>query len=242
MTNDVTTIAEKFSAPVPVLGTWEAARSWLGYAKQFEQCKLFAQTMLGFELLEQQRKNGVKHGNNQKASTSQLGKPWEELLEEELKIPKSSAYRFMEMAKKAAPKLRRMIGIKGLDLLNTPISKLPMVQQHMLTDAVKKLTDGKTQLELGIELGMYRAAKAGANPGDKRGGNKTAPTIKPGDDKTGEDDPDDIEALQPDINLLNDAQNPAVEDATLRRLVKFEASLSTLLTRVRAAIKNKQKS
>ncbi len=153
-----------------VTGTWAAARGWLEYAKKFEQCKLWAQVMLGFELMELRRKLPNESGKRSDLTSSQDGTRWDKALEDELNIARTTAYRFMDMAKSAAKALRSSPELKDLDLINTPLSELPAPRQAALANAVKKITDGKTQLEFMWEIGTAKRPSGNPNAkGGKRG-------------------------------------------------------------------------
>ena len=145
---------------VTVTGTWDGVRHWLDTARMFEQGKLFAQVMTGFELMELQKTNGIQNGNNQhQGRVSQNGKPtpdWETILKKEAGLAQSTAYRFMSMAKAAAPRLKKLPSLKDFDPMAKPLSTLSAPQREAMATAVKKLTDGKTQAEFGEALGLWK--------------------------------------------------------------------------------------
>ena len=187
-------VMPKRGAPVTVAGTWDGARKWLAYAGQFERAKLYSLVMLGFELIELRRQNPAQPGrrtdlpdhsaNAAKTATSgQVGQgfplhnTWEETVEEELSIPARSAFRYMEMARLAAPRLRQTAGLGTIDMANTCIASLPADTKKVLADVVRKISDGKTQQEFCADLGIYKGLggkTAGRKKGD--GGRPPAPT------------------------------------------------------------------
>ena len=97
---------------------------------------------------------------------------WEETLELELKpyhTSRTTAYAYMAMARAAAPQIRKRAGLREIDLVNSPISSLTTQQQKLLTGAVRKISDGKTQQEFCADLGIYKGLggkKVGRKPGD----------------------------------------------------------------------------
>ena len=161
---------------VIITATWDGVRHWLNAAKMFEQGKLFSQVMTGFELLALKKAHGVVNGNNQhEGRVSQNGKPtddWETILQKEAGLAQTTAYRYMDMAKAAAPRLKKLPALKNFDPFTTPLAKLPDTQRAAMETAVKKLTDGKTQTDFFEEL--YK--QASGNPNAKPGGPKTKPT------------------------------------------------------------------
>lgn len=166
--------------PVAILGTWDGARRWRDAAVAMEEGKLFCQVMMGFELIALRAAVGVEHGK--KTDSSQLGKSadnWVELLEKELGISKTSAYRLMEMAEGAKPRLKALPELREFDPSTVAVSALPEETHAALTKAVKKLTDGATQVEFMRELGLAKQPQgAGAKGREKgEGGRPAAPGI-----------------------------------------------------------------
>lgn len=152
--------------PVAITATWDGVRHWLNAAKMFEQGKLFSQVMTGFELLALKKAHGVAHGNNQhEGRTSQIGKStddWETILQTEAGLAQSTAYRYMDMAKAAAPRLKKLPALKNFDPTTTAISEMGRITRSELETAVKKLTDGKSQTDFFNEL--YKQPSGNANP------------------------------------------------------------------------------
>jgi len=157
---------------VVITATWDGVRHWLNAAKMFEQGKLFSQVMTGFELLALKKAHGVINGNNQhEGRVSQNGKPtddWETILQKEAGLAQTTAYRYMDMAKAAAPRLKKLPALKNFDPFSQPMSLLAEPQREALTTAVKKLTDGKSQADFFEEL--YK--QGGGNPNPKDGGER----------------------------------------------------------------------
>ena len=155
--------------PNKITGTWNGARQWMSAASLMEQGKLFCQVMVGFELIELHKKHGVTHGDNQHdGRTSHDGKStWDEILQSETGMSTSTAYRFMDMAKAAAPRLKKLPELRQFDPLAKPLALLTAPQKEALTTGVRKLTDGKTQKEFGEQLGLWK--KPPGNP-DATGG------------------------------------------------------------------------
>lgn len=162
------------SNAVTVTGTWDGVRHWLNAAKMFEQGKLFSQVMTGFELMALKKAHGVINGNNQhEGRVSQNGKPsedWETILQKEAGLAQTTAYRYMDMAKVAAPRLKKLPALKNFDPTATPISQLGNITRTALETAVKKLTDGKTQADFFDEL--YKGKTGNPNAGEHGQGSR----------------------------------------------------------------------
>ena len=159
--------------PLEIKGTWDSAREWNAAAGTFEQCKLYCQVMLGFELLALHKSLAVKPGNPNFQS-SQVGKigdgsNWGDLLTKEMGLSSSSAYRFMDMAKAAAARLKKLPLLQGFDPKVISIGALREEQKAELKTGVQKLTDNLTQQEFGEENGLWKLpyGSGGGNPNAK---------------------------------------------------------------------------
>jgi hypothetical protein len=152
-------------SPVAITGTWDGVRHWLNAAKLFEQGKLFSQVMTGFELLALRKSHGIVNGSKAHLSQDGKGQDWETILEKEAGLSQSTAYRYMDMAKAAMPRLKKLPALKNFDPFTQPMSQLEKPQQEAMATAVKKLTDGKSQAD--FFEGLYKTG--GGNP-DAKGG------------------------------------------------------------------------
>lgn len=151
--------------PVAVTGTWDGVRHWLNAGKLFEQGKLFSQVMVGFELLALQKARGIENGSKAHLSHDGKGQDWETILQNEAGLAQSTAYRYMDMAKLAAPRLKKLPALKDFNPFEVPLAKLAEPQREALTSAVKKLTDGKSQADFFEELYKQAGKATGREPG-----------------------------------------------------------------------------
>lgn len=169
------TVAPKLPQfPVTVTGTWDGARRWRDGATAMEKGKLFCQVMLGFELVALRASIGLRNGGDRKTedgkSHSQAGNViWAQALESELGLSKTTAYRLIEMAEAAKPRLKKTPALRDFDPTTQPVASLPAPQQEALESAVKKLTDGSTQVEFMRELGLAKIAQGGGAKGRAKG-------------------------------------------------------------------------
>jgi hypothetical protein len=170
--NHLTTITPGSPAAI---GTWDGARKWITAATRFEQCKLFCQVMLGFELMALRKTHGIEPGGDRKSASFKANShdgnliAWEDVLVRETGLAQSTAYRFMDMAKAAAPRLKKLAALKDFVPGAQPIAALPAPQQEALETAVKKLTDGHTQKEFGESLGLWKKPQGSGATGRKPG-------------------------------------------------------------------------
>lgn len=155
---------------VVVTATWDGVRHWLNAAKLFEQGKLFSQVMTGFELLALQKANNVVSGKHLLSHDGKGSDDWETILEKEAGLSRSTAYRYMDMAKLAAPRLKKLPALKNFDPFSTSLATLGEPQREALTSAVKKLTDGKSQADFFEEL--YKGKGGSENPNPDGGKNR----------------------------------------------------------------------
>lgn len=162
------------SATVIITATWDGVRHWINAAKMFEQGKLFSQVMTGFELLALHKANGISQGKRTDLSTNlpHDAGSWSEIVKKEAGISDDTARRYMDMAKAAAPRLKKLPALKNFDPFTNNIAQLPEPQREALSSAVKKLTDGKSQADFFNEL--YK--QPSGNPNPKDGGDRTPKT------------------------------------------------------------------
>lgn len=169
---DLPAVAPKLPPfPVAVAGTWDGARKWRDASVAMERGKLFCQVMLGFELVALRATIGLQQGGDHKTaegrSKSQSGTLiWDEALERELGLSRTTAYRLMEMAEAARPRLKKTPELRDFDPTAQPVALLPAPQQEALESAVKKLTDGSTQARFMRDLGIAKGAETRSEPGD----------------------------------------------------------------------------
>lgn len=155
-----------------VTADWAAVRNWLNGAGQFERAKLFCQVMAGFELLALKKVHGIKVGGDQKSGSNCNdcnSISWEEILHRETGMAQRTSYYFMQMAKAAAPRLKKLPILNDFDPGAQPLSQLPAPQKEALETAVKKLTDGQTQKEFGESLGLWKVPQGSGATGRKPG-------------------------------------------------------------------------
>jgi len=186
------------SSPAGALTTapkgWAGVEYWSRSAANFSHAAVASQVMAGFELLELKRVAGIRRGanlGNQRAAKKkqnphdavsvfenqlphdaviESGQSWDELVREYARVSVDTASRWMAMADACRPRIKRMSGADRLvDLLQMPPSQWTMVEAELVCGAVHKLSDGKTQMEFMLELGITKmpqgaGAKGGARP------------------------------------------------------------------------------
>lgn len=160
--------------PITVKGTWESARQWHSAAGQFEQCKLYCQVMLGFELLALQKEHAQQGKRTDLGATIPHDgkKLFTDLIEQEMQFGCSSAYRFMDMAKAAASRLKKLPELRDFNPIGVPLIDWTPPQREALQSGVRKLTDGQTQKEFAEQLGLWKVPQGqnggNANPVPRR--------------------------------------------------------------------------
>jgi hypothetical protein len=148
-----------------VAGTVDSLRNWLDAAKKFETGKLFAQVMAGLELKALWKASGLSQGKRSDLSQVGTSSDRDEICAQ-VGLSKTQAYRLMEMAEAALPRLKKAPELAGLDILATPISSLTPESSSALEGAVRKLTEGRTQQDFFAEMGLYKKPSKG--PGGAR--------------------------------------------------------------------------
>jgi hypothetical protein len=146
---------------------WSQAAHWVNAIKLFEVSRLAAQVMAGFELIQLHEHYAVKAGRPKKEFFHGERIEWSDVVKERLGISESSAWRWMEMAKAARPRLKKLGAGFGelIELMLTNPGAVQPDQLETVRGAVAKLTDGYTQLEFMEEMGLVKLSRSGATGG-----------------------------------------------------------------------------
>lgn len=144
--------------------SWDQARKYIQTSGKFEQCKLFCQAMAGIELRAIQKHEKLGAGGDK---SKEKGTTFAELVQRELGISDRHARRLMEMGDLMRKKLRRFPELRDFSVLTLSVGDLGEEDSKLLKEAVRKITDGKTQSELLEELGIYKGSnRAGGGARD----------------------------------------------------------------------------
>jgi|GEM_PF-5154884 len=140
------------------------ARKYRDAAKKSQQICLAFHALLGAEIENLRKIYGVRNGDNQhQGRVSHGGKPFLELLEEEVGVSKSSAYRYDQLWQAIKPRLNKLNGgdrEKFEEILSLPLDRLSGTQYQLLEKAVHKLTDGKSFSDMQQEFDLFKGDNA----------------------------------------------------------------------------------
>ncbi len=164
-------VAKKLaSSPLAVDGTWESARRWLDHSKYLQEAALFCQVMLGLELIALRESTPKTAHRPRKGETpaNVAGVSFTAIAEKETGLSERTIRTFIRMAESALPRLRKHIALRGFDPQSQSLAPLPGPQKDALSAAVKKLTDGMTQQDFLVELGLAKAPQGSAVKGGAR--------------------------------------------------------------------------
>ena len=139
--------------------SWDRAREFIQVSSKFEQCKLYAQAMCGMELRSLQKREGMTAGGVRKASDD-VKLSFADVVKLELGISYGHARRLMEMGDALRKRFKKLPGLKDFEVRTLSIGDLDVDASKTLDNAVRKITDGRTQFDLLKELGVYKAAKS----------------------------------------------------------------------------------
>lgn len=192
------------SGEVGLAGSVDRLRQYATASDRFARASLAMQVMAGLELAEIQRSSPYTRGGRRTpksnphdagltknapdsallAKTAQSADPfagwptWEAFLKGVLGISADTAGRWIAMAEAARTRLKRLEGWGALvrDLMERPIADLDAGEIDVLSKAVAKITDGRTQLDFLAELGIV---KRPGNPalGGNTGGRPAASAV-----------------------------------------------------------------
>lgn len=153
---DVVSDSPAIARQDPIAARWASARQHLERAALALKINCALQIMAGFELVELHKVYLVRPGRP-KGDKSFHGEriSWAAAVHKELGVSEATAWRWMEMAKAARPRLAKL-DCDLSRLLSRPPSDLTAAERELLTKAVHKLADGQTQLDLMLEWGLTK--------------------------------------------------------------------------------------
>jgi hypothetical protein len=179
----VPAIRSATSGDVGVGGSIDRLRQYAVQSDRFARASLAMQVMAGFELTQIQSQSPYTRGGrrNPKSNPHDAGltknahnsavlaqtapanpfeawPTWEAFLKGVLGISADTAGRWMAMAENARHRLKKLDGWGALvrDLMERPIADLNPEEVDVLSRAVAKITDGRTQLDFLAELGIVK--------------------------------------------------------------------------------------
>lgn len=218
----------------PQTGSLKRALHWLNAMRGFEECKLYCQVMFGLELIPLW-KAAVKNGGDRVSSSFQnleTALPTREEIVKATGLSESLLYEIMRTAREAAPRLRKLPLLKDFDPTIHPICELTPPQREAVSSAVKKLTNGKTQVQLQLELGIYKGIGRNENP---------TPGTRKDCVVDGVDLADPLLEIENELFSISDEKDTTFADVTSARLVKFQTTLKNCLTRVNDVLNSRRK-
>ena len=223
--------------------TWDAVRYWASGAERFSQATLACQVMAGFALKELHQANKISQGKRTDLNlpnglvSSHDGKSWPEIVKAESGISDETARNWMKMAEGVKARWKKLPIRDRLNALMTvPPSQWAESDAKLISDAVHKATDGRTQLEFMWELGIAK------NPGGGRG-RKPGDGGRPKDMGMCDGDEDDhaIDEFRGDLRLLSHPDEESLDRMSTGALLKhqeevtaYAAKISTILKRRKA--------
>ena len=156
--------------------TWDAVRYWVGMSTRFKQADLACQVMAGFALRALYKQHGVGRGRRVKANHSATpnqipndsvfdhnGQSWPEIVKAEAGVSDDTARNWMSMSDGIKSRWKKLpVRDRLRSLMEVSPSQWSDDDTKLITDAVHKSTDGRTQLELMWDLGI--AKKPSGNP------------------------------------------------------------------------------
>jgi hypothetical protein len=164
-------------------GSIDRLRQYATQSDRFARASLAMQVMAGFELLEIKAQSPYTRGGRRTPKSNPHGAgltknaqdsallaqtapsnpfegwpTWETFLHQALGISADTAGRWMAMAENARHRLKKLDGWGALvrDLMERPIADLNPEEVDVLSRAVAKITDGRTQLDFLAELGIVK--------------------------------------------------------------------------------------
>jgi hypothetical protein len=147
---------------------WATAKHYARMAEGGTQLVIVAQIMCGFELIELQKRCGIKKGSRTDLPNHSVS--WPELVKQQIGRSDDTARNWMNMAKAVAPRLKKLDGPwEAPALLALPPSEWPEGAHEAISKTLKNVCDGDTQADWMAELGLIKKGDGRSkNPGGYR--------------------------------------------------------------------------
>jgi hypothetical protein len=146
----------------------------MDHAKYMHEAALYCQVMLGLELLALRESHPETRGRKPKreivAATATIS--FVDLIKKETGLSQCQGYQIIRMAEAAIPRLKKAAGLRDFNPTAQGVALLPEGQRAALSAAVRKLTDGLTQTDFLIALGLAKAPGGAGAKGGNLGGKK----------------------------------------------------------------------
>lgn len=121
--------------------------------------------LLGHELNRLKAESGVQRGGDRKSAEIKLSREsligWDELVEQQIGMPYSSAARCMQLATAAK---KHIPVLTSEDVLKTPFNALPEQRQAEVVKALEKAADGRSMTQLMFDFGAWKEKKISTPP------------------------------------------------------------------------------
>lgn len=225
--------------------TWDAVRYWVGTSARFAQASLACQVMAGFALRELHAASKIKPGNpnpetgrgNQLPNDSVIdhgGKSWPEIVKAEAGISDDTARNWMAMADKLKSKWKKLpIKDRLSALMTVAPSQWQETDAKLISDAVHKATDGRTQLEFMWELGIAKKPQGSGARGRKPGEGGRPRDL----DIEGEDDDGLLNEFRCDMRLFTCDLDDTLRKLSPSALSKHREEAVSYLARIDQVLK-----
>lgn len=242
--------------------SWDAVRYWVGMSVRLQQANLACQVMAGFALKELHDSLKMRPGRrtdlanlpndsagsalnlpNDSVGSKNAAQPsqpmsWPDLVKREAGVSDDTARNWMKMADGVKRQWKKLpIRDRLNTLMSVPPSQWQDTDAKLISDAVHKATDGRTQLEFMWELGVAKKPQGSGARGRNKG-------------EGGRPKDMDVDAEDTDDELLNDFRSDMrmfshADDQTLRKistaeLVKHQAEVTAYASRIAQILKTRK--
>jgi hypothetical protein len=230
----------------------DAVAYWDWVASQFARGSVASQIMCGFALIELKKEMGVKQGARLDVAhnfpndfgksphnlPNEFGKlTWPEFIEKTYGFSDDTARNRIKMAEGVRAKFKKMeLAERFKALLQTPISEWSEPDTLMLVDALHKVTDGMSQTDFLIKLGISKGASSGRSPGCKAGGNDTRRKVT-----TSEEALFLIQPTTGELMLLLDDLNTLLDECPSSELNRLQTACLGVSDRIKQVLTSRKK-
>jgi len=234
--------------------TWDAVRYWAGMSLRFKQADLACQVMAGFALKELRALHGPRQGqrsdlkptstnDSSKLGTSpavtstndssKLG--FQEMVLKETGISHDTARNWMKMADGIKSRWKKLpIRDRLHSLMAVPPSQWQDDDAKLITDALHKATDGRTQLEFMWELGLAKKPQGAGARGRKPGEGGRAANLDVGDED------ELLKEFRFDMKLFTSPNDTTLQQVSTATLLQHRDEAAAYLQRIVEILKRRK--
>lgn len=235
-------VKTSFDFPAQANNTWDAVRYWVGMSARLKQADLACQVMAGFALRELHQTHKIGPGQPKKELPNDLvishrSQSWAQIVQAEVGVSDETARNWMKMADGVKSRWKKLPVRDRLSALMTvPPSQWSEPDALLISEAVHKATDMRTQAEFMWDLGIAKKPQGSGARGRKPGEGG-----RPKDLDMSEDTDDALlNEFRADMRLFTHPKDATLQKLSTAELLKHQAEALAYSSRITEIIKRRK--